>query len=97
MQKFRVIVSKHVANYLLSYVEFISLVSIEAARQFIAEYEKVLVRLEENPLQFQLDTSFDNPDGYRRAVFAKWYKCLFLIEGQVVYLDSVVDCRQNNM
>ena len=96
MGKYRVIVSKHVADYLLTYIEFISLVSTEAARQFIAEYEKIIVRLEENPMQFQVDTSFDNPDGYRRAVFAKWYKCLFQIEGHVVYLDSVVDCRQNN-
>ena len=43
MGKYRVIVSKHVADYLLTYIEFISLVSTEAARQFIAEYEKIIV------------------------------------------------------
>lgn len=96
MNKYKVIVSRHVAENLLSYVEFISNVSTKTARQFIAEYEVILVRLEENPLQFQVDTSFDNPHGYRRAIFSKWYKCLFVIEGTTVYLDSIVDCRQDN-
>ena len=94
MSKYKVIVSKNVAGHLLSHIEFISKVSVEAARQFVAEYENALNRLEDNPLQFQVDTSFDNPDGYRRVVFAKWYKCLFVIDGTTVYLDSVVDCRQ---
>ena len=66
----------------------------EAAKQFLIEYETILSRLEENPLQFQIDTSFDNQDGYRRAVFSKWYKCLFVIDDTVVYIDSIVDCRQ---
>lgn len=95
MSKYRVIVSKHIAERLLEYVEFISNVSTEAAKQFIYEYETILIRLEENPLQFQVDTSFNNPDGYRRAVFAKWYKCLFIVNGKVVYIDTVVDCRQS--
>lgn len=47
-------------------------------------------------LKYQIDTSFDNPYEYRRVVFAKWYKCLFIVEGSTVYLDSVVDCRQDD-
>ena len=94
MAKYKIIVSRHVAGHLRSHVEFISRVSIKAARQFVAEYEDVLNRMEENPLQFQIDTSFDNPDEYRRAVFGKWYKCLFVIDGTTIYLESVVDCRQ---
>ena len=96
MAKYKVIVSNHVAGHLLEYVEFISNVSIEAARHFISDYEAILIRLEENPLQFQIETTFDNPDGYRRAIFSKWYKCLFVIDGSIVYIDSVVDCRQDN-
>ena len=94
MSQFKVIVSRHVAEALIKHTAFIAQVSPKAADSFVVEYEKVLVRLEENPLQFQIDTAFDNPDGYRHAVFAKWYKCLFIVEGNTVYLDSVVDCRQ---
>ena len=96
MTKYKVIISKHVAEHLLEHVRFISNVSLIAARSFISEYEDILIRLENNPYEFQVDTSFDNADEYRRAVFAKWYKCLFIIEGSTVYVDSVVDCRQEN-
>ena len=95
MPKYKVIVSRHVAENLLSHTGFIAQVSTEAAKRFVAEYEQIIERLEENPLQFQEETAFHNPDGYRRAVFAKWYKCLFIIYGETVYVDSVVDCRQN--
>jgi hypothetical protein len=83
------------AKNLLSHTGFIAQVSTEAAKRFVAEYGQVIERLEENPLQFQEETAFNNPDGYRRAVFAKWYKCLFIIDGETVYVDSIVDCRQN--
>ena len=95
MSKYKVIVSRHIAEMLLLHTSFIAQVSSEAAKRFVAQYEHVIDRLEENPLQFQEDTAFDNPDGYRRAVFAKWYKCLFIVEGDTVYVDSVVDCRQD--
>jgi hypothetical protein len=95
MAKYKVIVSKHVAEHLLEHVRFISNVSLVAARNFISEYESILNRLENNPFEFQIDTSFDNPDEYRRAVFSKWYKCIFLIKGSTVYIDSVIDCRQD--
>ena len=96
MAKYKVIVSKRVTTNLLTYFEFISNVSTEAARQFVADFELILDRLEENPLQFQVDTSFNNPYGYRRAIFSKWFKCIFVIEGYTVYLDSIVDCRQSS-
>jgi hypothetical protein len=95
MPKYKVIVSRHVAENLLMHTAFISNVSPNAAESFVLEFEDILNRLEDNPIQYQKDTSFDNPDGYRRVLFAKWYKCLFLIEGDTVYVDSVVDCRQN--
>ena len=96
MTKYKVIVSRHVAENLLEHVSFISNVSLVAARSFISEYEEILNRLEDNPFEFQVDTTIENTDEYRRAIFAKWYKCLFVIEGTTVYVDSVVDCRQED-
>ena len=96
MSKYQVIVSKHVANNLLEHMTFISNVSIEAAQRFVEEYEAVINALEENPLKYQVDTTFDNTYEYRRVIFAKWYKCVFAVEESTVYIDSVVDCRQDN-
>ncbi|MBO4579327.1 MAG: hypothetical protein J5715_04140 [Clostridiales bacterium] len=96
MAEYTVIVSKHVAGNLLKHVEFLSNVSTEAAGRFIQDYEAIITRLEDNPFQYQIDTSFENSDEYRRAIFSKWYKCLFVVEGNIVYLDAVVDCRQDD-
>ena len=97
MSNYNVIVSGHVAQKLLVYVSFISNVSLSAAQTFVDEYESILRRIEDNPLQFQVDTSFENPAGYRRAVFAQWYKCVFKVYGTNVYVDAIVDCRQSEI
>ena len=54
MSQFKVIVSRHVAEDLIKHTAFIAQVSPQAADSFVVEYEKVLFRLEENPLQFKL-------------------------------------------
>lgn len=94
MTKYKVIVSKHIAENMLEHTSFIANVSVDAAKRFVSEFEKVVTLLEDNPLQFQVDTSFANPDGYRRVIFAKWYKCLFLVKDSTVFVDSIVDCRK---
>ena len=73
-----------------------SRVSIPAAKRFRREYAAILDALEQTPLQFPLDTDPNLPDGmYHKALFAKWYKALFTVEGTTVYLDAVVDCRRD--
>ena len=44
-----------------------------------------------------METEYGLPEGlYRKAIFAKRYKALFSVEAQVVYVDAVLDCRQEN-
>ena len=89
---------KRVDSQLLRHVEFISRVSIFAAKRFRGEFAEVLDGLEQNPLQFPPETDPNLPEGmYHKAFFAKWYKALFMIDSQnsIVYLDAVVDCRQS--
>ena len=96
MSKYRIVTSRLVAQNLIEHITFISNVSTEAAKRFLSDYDAILTRLENNPFEFQLDTTFDNPHGYRRAIFAKWFKCLFIVEESTVYIDSIVDCRRDN-
>ena len=82
MAGYRVIVARRVDRQLLTHVEFITRVSIPAARRF----------------QFPSDTDPNLPeDLYHKAIFARWYKALFMIDtsNRIVYLDAVVDCRQS--
>lgn len=96
MARYTVIVASRVDSQLLRHISFIARVSIPAAKRFRKEYAEVLDRLEENPFQFSLETDQNLPENvYRRALFARWYKALFLVENDIVYLDAVVDCRQN--
>ena len=96
MGRYQVITSGRVESQLLQHVEFLARVSIPAAKRFRNEFSSVLDDLEENPYQFPLDTDSNLPDGvYHKALFAKWYKALFMIQDHTVYLDAVVDCRQN--
>ena len=98
MAKYTVIAASRVDSQLLRHFSFIARVSVPAARRFRDEYEKILDALEKNPLQFPLDKDPNLPEEmYHKALFAKWYKALFMIDEQnaIVYLDAVVDCRQS--
>ena len=96
MPKYKVIFGSRVDNMLLRHVEFLARVSVPAAKQFRDDFKKVIRDLEENPYQFPYEVDMNLPaDTYHKALFAKRYKALFLIEDKTVYLDAVVDCRQD--
>ena len=93
---YTVILASRVDRQLLEHVAFISRVSIPAARRFRDEFSRILNDLEQNPFQFPLETDPNLPENrYRRVLFARWYKALFVTEGSTVYLDAVVDCRRS--
>lgn len=97
MKKFKVILARRVDGMLLKHVEFLARVSIPAAKKFRNEFGHLLQRLGENPMQFPLEEEVRLPEGaYRSALFAKRYKAIFLVEGETVYLDAVLDCRQDS-
>ena len=81
---------------LIRHAGFLARVSVPAAEKMVSEFELVLDSLEENPYQYPVDDDYNLPQGmYRKALFRKWYKVLFSISGTKVFLDAVVDCRQN--
>lgn len=96
MAKYKIIFAKRVDQMLLRHVEFLSRVSVPAAKQLYREFEKIIRRLEDNPYQFSPEEDQNLPVGYRKAIFAKRYKAVFLVKESVVYLDAVVDCRMDS-
>ena len=96
MACYTVIIASRVDSQLIQHIRFLANVSLPAAKRFRKEYSEILARLEENPFQFPLDTDPNLPeDMYRKALFARCYKALFMVENKIVYLDAVVDCRQS--
>ena len=88
MGKYTVIVSRRADEMLIRHARFLAQVRVTAAKRMTAEFEKVLDTLE---------TGYDLPDGvYRKALFSKWYKAVFSVAEDTVYLDAVLDCRQDN-
>lgn len=97
MRKYSVIVSRSADEMLIRHARFLARVSIPAAKRMVGEFQSLLDALENNPLQFPTDDDYNLPPGvYRKALFCKWYKALFSVEGTSVYLDAVLDCRQDN-
>lgn len=97
MAGYKVIVSERADMMMVRHARFLAKVSKNAALRLADEFESVLNELEENPYQFPTETDENLPGGmYRKALFCKWYKAIFTIEGQNVYLDAVLDCRQDN-
>ena len=79
----------------LPHTEFISRVSVSAAERFVVDFEAIICRLSENPYQFPNCDDPNLADTYRKAIFAKWYKMIFSVEDDTVYIDAVVDGRQS--
>ncbi len=89
------VISRRVDEMLLRHIAFLSRVSLPVAKKFRNDYAVILRRLAENPFQFPVETDLNLPEeAYRKALFARRYKAVFLVEKTTVYLDAVIDCRQ---
>ena len=96
MSKYEVIMSRRADEMLIRHAKFLARVSVPAARKMVSEFEFILDSLENDPYQYPVDDDCNLPKGmYRKALFCKWYKALFSVSGTRVFLDTVVDCRQN--
>ena len=94
MKSYSVIVASRADEMLLRHMEFLARVSLPAAKRFRKEFASLLEELKQN--QFPWETDPNLPEHtYRKALFFRRYKALFLVEESNVYLDAVVDCRQD--
>ncbi len=94
--EYDVIVSRKADEMLVSHVRFLAQVSIPATKVLRNEFCSVLVKLKDNPFQFQLEEDIGLPKGkYRRVIFAKRYKAVFSIFENKVFVDAIIDCRQS--
>lgn len=93
--KYEVIVSRRAEETLLLHVRFLSNVSIRAAKILRDAFKETIGKLSSNPFQFQEELDLNLPKGkYRWSILLRRYKVVFFVKGNKVFVDAVVDCRQ---
>ncbi len=95
-KQFTVIVSDEAAQMLMEHVRFLVQVSEEAARRLVMEFNVKIRSLEEFPERnpWLIDPMIPSRK-YRKLLLAKHYLLVYEIGDTHVFVDAVVDCRQD--
>ena len=94
-EKYDVIVSNRAAQMLVESAAFLAKVSVPAAKRLVDEFEKTINSLVFMPKRcavFKADMIPRN--SYRYIIFEKKYCALFQIKDNTVFVDYVIDCRE---
>ncbi|KJS88348.1 MAG: plasmid stabilization protein [Peptococcaceae bacterium BICA1-8] len=93
---YKVIISDEAAQMLVSHSHFLARVSETAALQLIAEFNEKAKSLEKFPERNPWLSDPLVPSGkYRKLLMAKRYLLVYQVKDGSVYVDAVVDCRQD--
>lgn len=94
--RFRVIVSERATQMLIFHAAFLAQASPEAAERLTVEFRKTANSLEMMPQRCPwLAGDYIPKNAYRFILFEKRYMLIFQIMDEAVYVDYVVDCRQD--
>jgi len=95
-KKCRVIVSDEATQMLISHARFLAQVSETAAQHLITEFEKKAKSKEDFPERNPWLSDPLVPSGkYRKLLMAKRYLLIYQIKDGTVYVEAVVDSRQD--
>jgi len=96
MPQYKVIVSDRARQMLAGHVQFLAQKSPNAARKVKNELMDAVRSLHQMPERFPfLNAEFIPLNKYHKMFVEKWYLILYQIKDQTVYIDYIVDCRQN--
>jgi plasmid stabilization system protein ParE len=96
IKKYTVIVSEKASDMLVSHVRFLSQASEKAAKKLIKEFKTSAKSLENLP---ERNPWFSDPfipsNKYRKLLVNKQYLMIYQIKDTNVFIDYIVDCRQD--
>jgi len=96
MPYYKVIVSDRSRKMLANHVRFLAQKSPSVARKLKNEIMDAIRSLHQMPERFPfLEAEFIPPNKYHKMFVEKWYLILYQIKDQMVYVDYIVDCRQD--
>ena len=94
--QYKVIVSDRARQMLASHVRFLAQKSPHAARRTKNELLDAIRSLSTMPERFPfLNAEFLPLNKYHKMSVEKWYFILYQVKDQTVYVDYIVDCRQD--
>lgn len=94
--EYSVIVSSKAANQLRNHAVFLASVSPNAARKLVKEFQSAVATLKMFPNRCAwLEGEYLPVHTYRKLLFSKNHILIFKIEGNIVLVEYVLDCRQN--
>ena len=94
--KYDVSVSDAALAMLDSHIDFLARVSVSAATALMDEILDDIASLSENPQRFPAyESEFIPENRYRRMLSVRRYLILYEIDGSNVFVDYIVDCRQD--
>ncbi|MGI6413134.1 MAG: type II toxin-antitoxin system RelE/ParE family toxin [Syntrophomonadaceae bacterium] len=94
--QYKVIVSERARQMLAGHVHFLAQKSPLAARKIKKDLMDAIRSLQQMPGRFPfLAADIIPPNKYHKMFVEKWYLILYQIKDQTVYVDYILDCRQD--
>ena len=90
------LVSDRARQMLASHIRFLAQKNPAAARQTKKDLMDDVRLLQQMPERFPfLKADFIPPNKYQKMFVEKWYLVIYQVRNQTVYVDYIVDCRQD--
>ena len=96
MCKYKVLVSPKAKEMLDEHIDFLAQVNEASARNRKNEIMKGLRSLSDMPARFPLfESDYIKSGKYHKKKKKKWYLVLYQIIDDTVYVEYIIDCREN--
>lgn len=94
--KYNVIISDKAKQQLALHISFLANVSKESARKTKSVLIQKIRALQEMPEKYPFfDEDYIPKNKYHKMFVENWYLVLYQIRDNTVYVDYIVDCRQD--
>ena len=94
--KYKVIISDRAKEMLGMHIHFLAKVSKPAAQKLKTRFIQEIRSLEEFPERYPFfNESYIPANKYHKLYVENWYLVLYQIKDTTVYVDWIVDCRQD--
>lgn len=94
--QYKVEISLHARQMLSFHIQFVTQVNPDAARRTKERIISAVRSLEQMPERHPFfNEEFIPTNKYHKMFVDKWYLVLYQVKDQTVYVDYVIDCRQD--
>jgi plasmid stabilization system protein ParE len=95
-KQYEVIVAERAAEMLVGHARFLAQVSEAAAARLVEQFQANAASLQTMPERFSwLSDPLLPEHTYRKLLFEKRYLLVYKVTDTTVYIDAVMDCRQD--